>query len=122
MRPALRLTLIALLAVFAAGFVGRASANLVGDMRVIGDAKRTRFVVDLEKSPEYGLKRLDAGAQGEHKLARGFRPVRTWSVHWLNDAGFRRAVAEFLGRETTMIEHYLQQLAGESPYRHTGTG
>ena len=76
----------------------------------------------IEYCIEHGLKRLDAGAQGEHKLARGFRPVRTWSVHWLNDAGFRRAVAEFLGRETTMIEHYLEQLAGESPYRHTGTG
>lgn len=70
----------------------------------------------------HGLKRLDAGAQGEHKLARGFRPVRTWSVHWLNDAGFRRAVAEFLGRETTMIELYLHQLANESPYRRAGTG
>jgi hypothetical protein len=70
----------------------------------------------------HGLKRLDAGAQGEHKLARGFRPVRTWSVHWLSDPGFRRAVAEFLDRETAAIEHYIQQLAAESPYRRADAG
>jgi N-acetylmuramoyl-L-alanine amidase len=58
MRIALRLTIYAVLAALAAGLVARADANVVGDMRVIGDATRTRFVVDLEKSPEYGLKRL----------------------------------------------------------------
>jgi hypothetical protein len=70
----------------------------------------------------HGLKRLDAGAQGEHKLARGFRTVRTWSVHWLTDPGFRRAVADFLDRETAAIEHYMQQLAAESPYRRADAG
>ena len=70
----------------------------------------------------HGLKRLDAGAQGEHKLARGFRPVRTWSVHWLTDPGFRRAVADFLDRETSAIEHYIQQLSAESPYRRADAG
>lgn len=58
----------------------------------------------------HGLARLDAGAQGEHKLARGFRPVRTCSMHWLRDAGFRRAVDDFLRQERRAIEAYIAGL------------
>ena len=46
-----------------------------------------------------GLQRVEAGAQGRHKLARGYEPVRTWSAHWIADPGFREAVADFLERE-----------------------
>ncbi|MEM6475391.1 MAG: GNAT family N-acetyltransferase, partial [Pseudomonadota bacterium] len=45
---------------------------------------------------ELGLPRVEAGAQGGHKLARGYEPVKTWSAHWLADPGFRAAVADFL--------------------------
>ena len=48
---------------------------------------------------ELGLPRVEAGAQGGHKLARGYEPVETWSAHWLADPGFRAAVADFLERE-----------------------
>src|SRR3546814_1251555 len=48
---------------------------------------------------ERGLARVEAGAQGGHKLARGYGPVATWSAHYIADPGFRRAVAEFLERE-----------------------
>ncbi|AWW73032.1 GNAT family N-acetyltransferase [Erythrobacter sp. KY5] len=48
---------------------------------------------------ERGLPRVEAGAQGGHKLARGYEPVKTWSAHWLVDDGFRAAVADFLERE-----------------------
>jgi predicted N-acyltransferase len=65
----------------------------------------------------HGLERLDAGAQGEHKLARGFTPVRTWSVHWLRDPGFRDAVADFLHREQIAVEDYISELNAHSPYR-----
>jgi predicted N-acyltransferase len=64
-----------------------------------------------------GLVRLDAGAQGEHKLARGFTPVRTSSIHWLRDRGFASAVAEFLRREQVMVDRYIVDLAAHSPYR-----
>src|SRR5690606_4125818 len=47
----------------------------------------------------HGLARVEAGAQGGHKLARGYEPVQTVSMHYLSDAGFRRAVADFLEQE-----------------------
>lgn len=50
-----------------------------------------------------GLARVEAGAQGDHKLARGYQPVTTWSAHYIPDPGFRRAVAEFLTRERAAI-------------------
>ncbi|MCB1749775.1 MAG: N-acetyltransferase [Gammaproteobacteria bacterium] len=68
-----------------------------------------------------GLARLDAGAQGEHKLARGFVPVKTWSMHWIGDRGFRRAVADFLAREHTALEHYIAGLDAHLAFRQAST-
>ncbi len=53
----------------------------------------------IEIAIERGLDRVEAGAQGGHKLARGYEPVQTWSAHWIADPGFRDAVADFLERE-----------------------
>jgi len=66
---------------------------------------------------ERGLGSLDAGAQGEHKVARGFEPTPTWSVHWLQDPGFSRAVSGFLRREAAMVEAYMRDLQPHLPYR-----
>jgi predicted N-acyltransferase len=63
------------------------------------------------------LRHFDAGAQGEHKVPRGFVPIRTWSVHWLRDAGFSRAVADFLQRETVAIDRYVEDVAAHTAYR-----
>ncbi len=65
-----------------------------------------------------GLKRLDAGAQGEHKIARGFVPVRTWSAHWIRDNGFRAAVSEFVGRERDAMETYISSLDSHLAFRN----
>jgi predicted N-acyltransferase len=64
-----------------------------------------------------GLRHFDAGAQGEHKVPRGFIPIRTWSVHWLRDRGFRAAVADFLKRETQAIDRYVDEVATHTAYR-----
>ncbi len=61
------------------------------------------------------LARFDAGAQGEHKLQRGFAPVATWSAHWLADARLRTAVADFLRRETAAVQDYIRQVAEKYP-------
>ena len=53
----------------------------------------------IDVAIEMGLERVEAGAQGGHKLARGYEPVKTWSAHWIADPGFREAVADFLERE-----------------------
>lgn len=64
-----------------------------------------------------GLQRVEAGAQGEHKLSRGYRPVPTFSAHYIPDAGFRRAVAEFLSRETMLVERDRAHLGEHVPFR-----
>lgn len=67
-----------------------------------------------------GLARVEAGAQGEHKLARGYVPVTTWSAHYLPDAGFRRAVSEFLERERDAVRHEQEFLGEMTPFRRSG--
>ncbi|HET9510332.1 MAG TPA: GNAT family N-acetyltransferase [Sphingomonas sp.] len=64
-----------------------------------------------------GLKTVEAGAQGEHKLARGYTPVPTWSAHYLPDANFRRAVAGFLDRERRAVEDEQAFLGEMTPFR-----
>lgn len=63
-----------------------------------------------------GYRHFDAGAQGEHKVPRGFVPIRTWSVHWLQDPGFRRAVADFLRRETAAVNRYVESVEAHTAY------
>jgi predicted N-acyltransferase len=60
---------------------------------------------------------FEGGAQGEHKLARGFLPVATASAHWLKHEQFARAVEDFLERETAGVERYLDELNERAPFR-----
>jgi predicted N-acyltransferase len=57
-----------------------------------------------------GLKRVEAGAQGQHKIQRGYLPCPTYSAHWIPDPGFRRAVAEFVERERRAVENEMEAL------------
>jgi uncharacterized protein len=66
-----------------------------------------------------GLATVEAGAQGEHKLARGYLPTPTWSAHYLPDPGFRRAVADFLARERAAVEREQVYMAELAPFRQT---
>ena len=69
----------------------------------------------------HGLARVEAGAQGEHKLARGYRPVITRSLHHIADPGLRRPVAAYLAQEREQIAAAREALAAESPFRKTDT-
>jgi predicted N-acyltransferase len=64
-----------------------------------------------------GLSRAEAGAQGRHKLARGYRPVPTFSAHYISDPGFRRAVEGFLERERAAVVHEIHALGEMTPFR-----
>ncbi len=64
-----------------------------------------------------GLSRVEAGAQGGHKLARGYEPVQTWSAHWIADPGFRAAVADFLERERAGVANDQFYLGSRTPFR-----
>ncbi len=63
------------------------------------------------------LARVEAGAQGEHKLARGYMPAATYSAHWIADPGLRRAVARYLEEERRAVAEHREMLAEYGPYR-----
>ena len=71
----------------------------------------------IEYAITHGLQRVEAGAQGEHKLARGYLPSTTHSVHYLPDEGFRRAVEHFLSNEQRYIKMEHEVLSEHSPFR-----
>jgi predicted N-acyltransferase len=64
-----------------------------------------------------GLKRVEAGAQGEHKLLRGYLPVKTYSAHRIAHPGLNRAVEDFLARERAAVNEHMSELAKASPFR-----
>ncbi|MET4101363.1 putative N-acyltransferase [Roseovarius sp. MBR-78] len=68
---------------------------------------------------ESGLQRVEAGAQGEHKLARGYLPRPIHSLHWLRDPGFAEAVAQYLDAERAAIRDEIEVLTGYGPFRKT---
>ena len=63
------------------------------------------------------LKKVEAGAQGEHKLARGYVPVPTWSAHYIPDPNFRRAISDFLDRERRAVERQIEFLGTMAPFK-----
>ena len=71
----------------------------------------------MEFCIEEGIRTFEGGAQGEHKLARGFLPVTTWSAHWLAHPEFSRAVEEFLQRESRGIAMYVDELNERNPFK-----
>jgi predicted N-acyltransferase len=73
----------------------------------------------IEFCIENALQRFEPGTQGEHKIVRGFVPSRTHSAHYIADARFRDAIAEFLRRETPAITAYADETASHTPFRRT---
>ena len=74
----------------------------------------------IEFAIRRGLKRVEAGAQGEHKLARGYRPTATYSAHEFADPGFQRAVAAYLTRERAAVDETIAEYAEQLPFRRQG--
>jgi hypothetical protein len=119
-----------LLLVFAAQgrSIVAAAFNLVGERSLFGrhwgcfaDFHSLHFEAcyyqGLEYCIEAGLTRFEPGAQGEHKVSRGFLPTPTWSAHWIADPRFRAAIARFLGQESEEMKAYHEAMHGHSPYR-----
>jgi predicted N-acyltransferase len=81
----------------------------------------TCYYQAIEYAIEQGLTTIEGGAQGEHKLARGFVPVRCHSAHWLKHPQFARAVEEFLAREREGIARYETELESSVPFKNSST-
>ena len=77
----------------------------------------TAYYQPLEFCIAQKIQYFEGGAQGEHKMARGFLPQKTWSAHWLAHLDFSEAVARFLEREMTGIEIYIDELNERNPFK-----
>lgn len=75
------------------------------------------YYTPLEYCIEKKITHFDAGAQGEHKLARGFLPTPTYSYHWIAHNEFRSALTRYLGEETRHIEMYVDALEAAGPFK-----
>ncbi len=80
----------------------------------------TCYYQALEFCIERGIGVFEGGAQGAHKLARGFLPEQTWSAHWLRHPQFADAIEKFLARESAGVAQYIDELADHSPFRTEG--
>ncbi|KQQ18013.1 hypothetical protein ASF53_06480 [Methylobacterium sp. Leaf123] len=104
--------------------------NFIGDVALYGrnwgcieDHPFLHFEVCYYQAIDFaiarGLKRVEAGAQGEHKLARGYRPVPMHSAHDIADPALARAVADYLKRERSHVNAAMAEYAAMSPFRRT---
>ncbi|KAG2331764.1 hypothetical protein Bca4012_018639 [Brassica carinata] len=73
----------------------------------------------IEAAIELNLKTVEAGAQGEHKIQRGYLPVKTYSCHYIIDEGFRQAIDEFLVRESNQVDYVIKLLHESGPFKET---
>jgi predicted N-acyltransferase len=82
----------------------------------------TCYYQGIEYCIEQGLERFEPGAQGEHKIARGFLPERTGSFHWIADPAFRTPISDFTAHERSAVAEYMEEALRLSPYRREQTG
>lgn len=91
------------------------------DWGALGDFRFLHFEMcyyrAIDFAIERGLKKVEAGAQGEHKISRGYLPVPTYSVHWIREPNFKKAVADFLARERAAMLKQIEFQTEQSPYR-----
>jgi predicted N-acyltransferase len=71
----------------------------------------------IQYAIEHKLARVEAGAQGQHKISRGYLPVTTYSAHYIADPALRRAVADFLEHEQVFVAEEMEELAETAPFR-----
>jgi predicted N-acyltransferase len=74
----------------------------------------------IEYCIQRGLQRFDPGAQGEHKIQRGFEPTLTRSLHWVAEPGFREPIAAFCRREKDQVRAYQQEASALLPFKNVG--
>lgn len=77
------------------------------------------YYTGIEYAIREGLARFEPGAQGEHKVPRGFEPVQTWSAHWIAAPDFRAALEHYLGNETALMQEYMNELSDHLPFRES---
>lgn len=79
----------------------------------------TCYYQAIDFAIQHGLKKVEAGAQGSHKVARGYLPQATYSAHWIADPALRRAVDEFLSEERRYVQRDIDYVEANSPFKAT---
>ncbi|MFY0678614.1 MAG: N-acetyltransferase [Neptuniibacter sp.] len=79
----------------------------------------TCYYQGIDYCIEHQLERFDSGAQGEHKIQRGFEPVPTWSAHWVKEVGFNQALQRFIDEESEAMDQQIEHLKTYLPFRTT---
>ena len=121
---------VVLVAAFRGGRLVGGALNLLGSDTLYGRnwgaERRYRmlyfeacFYRAIDYAIEHGLARVEAGAQGPHKIQRGYLPSPTYSAHWIREPRFREAVADFVNRERVLLRHEMHELTETGPYRRT---
>jgi predicted N-acyltransferase len=82
----------------------------------------TCYYQAIDFAIERGLKRVEAGAQGAHKLARGYLPTKTYSLHWVAEPNFRSAIEDYLNEERQYIDREIDEMAQRAPFKDTSKG
>ena len=82
----------------------------------------TCYYQGIDYCIRHGLELFEPGAQGEHKISRGFLPTLTWSAHWIDDTAFREAVDRFVQHEHELVLDYRDELQRGSPFRSDTAG
>lgn len=80
----------------------------------------TCYYQAIEYALAHGISRVEAGAQGPHKVQRGYLPQETYSAHWIADPAFRQAVERFVDNEARMLREEDAEILANSPYRQDG--
>ncbi len=110
------------------GAIVAGALNLVGSQALFGRNWGCRgerpflhmevcYYQAIEEAIESKLSRVEAGAQGEHKMQRGYLPTPTYSAHYIRSPDFRGAVADFLRRETQQMDEVIEELLSSNPYK-----
>ena len=77
----------------------------------------TCYYQGIDFAIEHELQLFEPGAQGEHKVARGFEPTKTWSTHWIKDTDFRAAIYDFVAKEKEYMEGYITEMREHMPFK-----
>lgn len=77
----------------------------------------TAYYAGIDRAIARGLPLFEAGAQGEHKLVRGFEPSSTYSAHWIRHPGLAAAIEDYTRREADAVAREMEELARIGPYR-----
>jgi uncharacterized protein len=89
------------------------------DVYVPGLHFETCYYQGIAYCIERGIGVFEGGVQGEHKLARGFMPVKTYSNHWLAHSQFSTAIGDYLARESAGVQRYMEELTDMTPFKNT---